>query len=223
MGALDRRIGILFVIFVALLSIAVLRAGYLGAVRAGSLQHAAVTQQVTKVTIPAERGSITDRNGVELAISESADDLAADPYLVKDPLGTAQKLAPLLGKPVSTLLTLLNRKHTGFVYLAHLVPGDRIAQINKLHLEGLTTLPQVRRVYPRSWAASHVLGTVGWDDQGLSGLEYRYNNDLRGRDGQRRIVNDALGQAISIDDVRPTVPGQTLRLTIDSALQGEVE
>jgi cell division protein FtsI/penicillin-binding protein 2 len=175
------------------------------------------------VKIPAERGSITDRNGVELAISESADDLAADPYLIKDPLGVAQRLAPLLGKPVSTLLPLLAKKHTGFVYLAHLVPGDRIAQVEKLHIEGLTTIPQVRRVYPRSWAASQVLGTVGYYDQGLSGLEYRYNNVLRGHDGERRIVNDAIGQPISIDDVKPTLAGRTLRLTIDSALQGEVE
>jgi cell division protein FtsI (penicillin-binding protein 3) len=223
MGAVDRRIGILFAAFVALLSIALFRATYLGTIRASSLRRAAVTQQVTKVTIPAERGTIEDRNGVELAISESADDLAADPYLIKDPLATAQKLAPLLGKPVTTLLTLLNRRHTGFVYLAHLVPGDRIAEINKLHLDGLTVIPQVRRVYPRSWAASQVLGTVGWDDQGLSGLEYRYNGVLRGHDGERRIVNDAIGQPISIDDERATEAGNTLRLTLDSSLQGEVE
>ena len=62
------------------------RATYLGAVRAGSLQHAAATQQVTNVTIPAPRGTITDRNGVELAISESADDIVADPYLIKNPV-----------------------------------------------------------------------------------------------------------------------------------------
>jgi cell division protein FtsI/penicillin-binding protein 2 len=178
---------------------------------------------VTKVTIPAERGAITDRNGVELAISQSADDLAADPYLIKDPQGVAQKLAPLLGKPEATLFALLSKRHAGFVYLAHLVPGDRIAEINKLHLEGLTAIPQVKRVYPRSWAASQVLGSVGWYDQGLSGLESEYNGVLRGHDGERRIVNDAIGQPISIDDVRPTQPGKTLALTIDSALQNEVE
>jgi cell division protein FtsI/penicillin-binding protein 2 len=223
MASIDRRIGILFVAFIALLSVALLRASYLGTIRGSSLRRAANTQQVTKVTIPAERGAITDRNGVELAISESADDLAADPYLIKDPLGTAQKLAPLLGKSQATLLALLSKRHTGFVYLAHLVPGDRIAEIEKLHLEGLTTIPQVKRVYPRSWEASQVLGTVGWDDQGLSGLEYRYNGVLRGHDGVRRIVNDAIGQPISIEDTKPTDGGKTLTLTIDSALQDEVE
>ena len=223
MALIDRRIGLLFVAFIALLGIAVTRATYLGAIRAGSLQKAAVTQQVSIVTIPAQRGSITDRNGVELAISESAADVAADPYLIKNPQGMAQQLSPLVGKTVSTVLTALTRPHTGFVYVAHLIPGDKATDISKLHLNGITLIPQVTRVYPRSWAASQVLGTVGWNDQGLSGLEYTFNSVLRGVDGVRRIVNDAIGQPISIDDRRPTQSGKTVALTIDAPLQDEVE
>jgi cell division protein FtsI/penicillin-binding protein 2 len=68
-----------------------------------------------------------------------------------------------------------------------------------------------------------VLGTVGVDDQGLSGLEYRYNSILRGADGTRHVVTDPLGDTISIDETKPTADGRTLRLTIDSALQDEVE
>ena len=68
-----------------------------------------------------------------------------------------------------------------------------------------------------------MLGSVGWGDRGLSGIEYRYENVLRGQDGIRHIVNDAIGQPISIDDVHPTQPGRTIRLTIDAALQDEVE
>src|SRR5207302_9710002 len=67
------------------------------------------------------------------------------------------------------------------------------------------------------------LGSVGWGDHGLSGLEYKYNNQLRGDDGVRKIVSDAIGQAISIDQVRATDPGKTIRLTIDAPLQDEVE
>jgi cell division protein FtsI (penicillin-binding protein 3) len=223
MAVIDRRIGLLFLGFVCLLAVAVVRATYLGAVRASSLRRVAATQQVTNVPLPAERGAITDRNGNELAISQSADDVAADPYLIKDPVHVAEQLAPLLGKPQMTLLMALSKQHTGFVYLAHLVPSDRAAAIGKLHIDGLTMIPQVRRVYPRSWAASQVLGTVGWNDQGLSGIEYRYDKVLRGRDGVRRIVSDAIGQPISIDDVHPTQAGKTVQLTIDSALQDEVE
>ena len=223
MGLIDRRIGLLFLAFLCLLGIAVVRATYLGSIRAGSLQRAALTQQVSTETLPAERGSITDRNGVELAISQSADNIAADPYLIKDPLTVARQLSPLLGKSQTTLLTLLTKRHTGFVYLAHLVPGDRAAAVSKLHINGLSMVPQIRRVYPRSWAASQVLGTVGWDDHGLSGVEYRYDQALRGRDGIRKVVNDAIGQPISINDVRPTQPGKVVQLTIDAALQDEVE
>jgi cell division protein FtsI/penicillin-binding protein 2 len=220
---MDRRIGILFVAFIALLGVAVLRATYLGAVRAESLQHAAATQQVTEVTIPAERGTITDRHGVQLAISESADDIVADPYLIQNPAGDAQKLAPLLGRSQSAVLAGLTKPHSGFVYLARLLPGDRAAMIERLHLDGISMIPETTRVYPRSWAASQVLGNVHLDGHGYSGLEFLYDGLLHGRDGIRRIVNDAIGQPISIDDIQPTRPGKTLTLTVDAALQDEVE
>jgi cell division protein FtsI (penicillin-binding protein 3) len=222
-AGIDRRIGILFLAFVGLLGFAMVRATYLGAIRAGSLQRAAATQQVTKLTIPAARGTITDRNGVELAISQSADDIAADPYLIKDPPAVARQLQPLLGKPEPTLLAELSKRHTGFVYLARQLPGDLAATIAKLHIDGLTMIPRVTRAYPRSWAASQVLGSVHLDGHGYSGIEYRYDDVLRGTDGIRTVVNDAIGQPISIDDVRPTQPGKTVQLTIDSALQDEVE
>ena len=102
----------------------------------------------------------------------------------------------------------MTKPHTGFVYLAHLLLASRADAIAKLQIDGITLIPTTKRVYPRSWAASQVLGTVGWDDHGPSGLEYRYNSDLRGTNGERRIVNDAIGQPISIDDVRSTSPGQ---------------
>jgi cell division protein FtsI/penicillin-binding protein 2 len=219
----DRRIGILFLLFVGLLGIAVMRATYLGAVRSAPLKHQATAQQVTRLTVPAPRGTITDRRGVELAVSQSADDVAADPYLIKDPGALSQKLAPLLGAQPSSVLAAVTKPHTGFVYLARLLPASQAAAIGKLHLDGITLIPETKRVYPRSWAASQVLGTVGWGNRGLSGIEYRDNRLLRGGDGIRRIVNDAIGQPVSIDDVRPTRPGKSLSLTIDAALQDEVE
>ena len=71
--------------------------------------------------MPAERGTITDRNGVALAISEPAQELTADPYLIKQPLAAAHELAPLLGLTQAQVLTKLS-EHTGFVYLAHALP-----------------------------------------------------------------------------------------------------
>jgi cell division protein FtsI (penicillin-binding protein 3) len=222
-GTIDRRIGFLFLGFIVLLGIALTRAAYLGTAKAGSLQHDAASQQITQEIVPAPRGTITDRNGVELAISESADDVDADPFLIKNPLAVAQQLSPLLGKPVLTLASELSKPHTGFVYLAHLIAADTAAKITKLHIDGISMIPRVKRVYPRSWAASQVLGSVHLNGQGSAGIEWKYNSVLQGTNGVRRIVNDAIGQPISIDDVHPTKPGKTIRLTIDAALQDEVE
>jgi cell division protein FtsI (penicillin-binding protein 3) len=222
-GTIDRRIGFLFLGFIVLLGIALTRAAYLGTAKAGSLQHDAASQQITQEIVPAPRGTITDRNGVELAISESADDVDADPFLIKNPLAVAQQLSPLLGKPVLTLASELSKPRTGFVYLAHLIAADTAAKITKLHIDGISMIPRVKRVYPRSWAASQVLGSVHLNGQGSAGIEWKYNSVLQGTNGVRRIVNDAMRQPISIDDVHPTKPGKTIRLTIDAALQAEVE
>ncbi len=220
---MDRRIGFLFVAFVALLSIAALRATYLGAIQAGSLKHDAASQQVTTTVIPAPRGMITDRNGVELAIGESADDVVVDPYLIKNPVGDAQRLAPLLGKPLLSVIATLTTPHTGFVYLAHLLPAAQADEISKLNIPGISLTPETTRTYPRSDTAAQVLGEVGWGDRGLSGIEYLYNSALRGQDGLRKVVSDAKGQPISISDPRATDPGKTVQLTIDAGLQDEVE
>jgi cell division protein FtsI (penicillin-binding protein 3) len=219
----DRRIGLLFIGFVALLAIAGLRAVWLGVVRAGKLQHAADTQQIQDIPVPAARGSIVDRNGVELAVSESADDIAVTPYLVKDPNAAARRLAPLLGQSAGELLPKLTKKHTGFVYLARMIPGPDADKVKKLEIPGIQLIPRQRRTYPRSWLASQLLGTVGTDGGGLSGLEYGMNTALRGRDGDRRIVSDALGQPIDVTDTKTAAPGKTVKLTIDSAIQEKTE
>ncbi len=221
----DRRIGILFLAFAGLLALAVTRALELGTLKAGSLKVAAATQQVQTVTVPAPRGTISDRNGVELAISESADDVAADPYLVKrgNPTGDAQRLAPLLGQPPATVLAKLTKPGTGFVYLAHMLPSDQAEQITNMRINGITLTPTIKRVYPRGALGSQLLGTVDWDGKGASGIEYRYNHQLQGINGVRRIVNSGNGKPISIDDQRSTRPGRSVSLTIDASLQDEVE
>jgi cell division protein FtsI/penicillin-binding protein 2 len=222
-GVIDRRIGILFIVFIALLGIALARATYLGSVRAGSLEREAATQQVSNVVTPAPRGAITDNNGAELALSESADDVVADPYLIKNAVAASAELSSLLGVPQLTELKLLTKAHTGFVYLAHLLPASQAQAVSKLHIAGINLVPETRRVYPRGDEAAQVVGSVHQSGAGADGIELAYNNALQGTSGLRRIVSDARGQPISIDDVKATVPGKTVALTIDSGLQQEVE
>jgi cell division protein FtsI/penicillin-binding protein 2 len=219
----ERRIGLLFAVFLSLLCVAGARAAWLGGVKGGSLQRAAQTQQVDELAVPARRGTIRDRHGVDLAVSEPAEDISATPYLIKDPAKASDRLAPLLGVTRSGLLRKLTRRDTGFVYLARKVPGGKADRARKLNIEGLQFTPTAKRDYPRGWLASQVLGAVGTDGNGLSGLEYAQQRVLGGRDGTRRIVKDALGEPISVQETRPAAPGRDIALTLDSRLQDKVE
>jgi cell division protein FtsI/penicillin-binding protein 2 len=221
-GLTDRRIGFLFLVFVAALGIATLRAGWLGAVRAPALKRAADTQQVQTVALPAPRGTITDRNGAVLAVSEPASDVSATPYLVRQPLRAAAELAPLLGIEESDVLKRLSEQ-TGFVYLARRLPAARADRVDALGIEGITLTPSSRRTYPRNWLASQLIGNASEEPGGGTGFEYGEDKVLRGQDGIRRVVSDALGQPISIQDERTTVPGRDVELTIDANLQDKVE
>jgi cell division protein FtsI (penicillin-binding protein 3) len=205
-----------------LLLIAASRATWLGVVRGSSLQAVASTQQVEELKVPAERGAITDRHGIELAVSEPAEDVAVTPYLVKQPLAVARKLAPLLDMTQAQVLDKLDEKG-GFVYLRRNVPATQTKQIHDLDLPGLQFTPSGRREYPRKWLASQVLGWIGTDGQGLGGLEYAEDKVLRGTDGERRIVKDARGDPLVLQDTKRAKPGKSLRLTLDAALQGKVE
>jgi len=221
--AIERRIGLLFLAFCALLVLAGLRALQLGGLKGGSLREKADTQQVSQVPVPARRGTITDRKGVELAVSEPADDIAVTPYLIKDPAGAARRLAPLLHQPLDAVLRKVVQRHTGFVYLVRQLPASQAQRIGKLNMPGIQLIPSSRRIYPQRWMAAQLLGAVGTDGNGLSGLEYARDKTLRGKDGERRLVKDALGQPISLADVRAAQPGHKVTLTLDAAIQDKVE
>ena len=222
MSALQQRIGVIFGLFFMLLVLAAGRTAYLGVVRSASLRKAASNQQLTNEVVIAPRGTISDRNGVELAVSEPARDISADPYLLSDALGAAQKLAPLLGQSEAEVLRKLS-EHSGFVYLARALPGRQAQRILELKIPGVAGTPVMRRVYPRGTLAAQVLGIVGTEGTGLAGLEYSRNKQLGGRTGQRRVVSDAIGQPVSITESKPVVPGEPLTLTLDANIQQRTE
>ncbi|MGH2860152.1 MAG: peptidoglycan D,D-transpeptidase FtsI family protein [Solirubrobacteraceae bacterium] len=223
---IDRRVGLIFGIFVLLLFVGVLRAGYLGTIRSGALRHAANDQQVQSVAIPAPRGEITDRNGVIYGISEPEDEIIADPYLInssyKHPQKLAQRLAPLLGITSSAALADLTKPHTGYIKLATVKPQVSSA-IMAMNINGISPpVPVERRVYPRGTELAQVLGWTGAKG-GADGLEYEFNRTLAGVSGTRRTVIDAQGKPISIQTPKTMIPGQNIRLTISAPLQAEVE
>jgi cell division protein FtsI (penicillin-binding protein 3) len=219
---LQRRVGLLFALFFALLALAGIRALYLGGPHAAALRSAAHAQQVTDEVVPPQRGTISDRNGIPLAISEPAQEITADPYLIKEPLAAAQKIAPLLGRPQAEVLTKLSRR-SGFVYLAHALPYNAAHALLALRIPGVQGTPVMRRVYPRGTLAAQVLGILGTEGKGLSGLEYADNSLLAGRAGQRQVVSDAIGQPVSIAETHPEQAGTPISLTLDANVQQRAE
>ncbi len=223
MRLVDRRIGLLFAVFLLLLGLATLRATWLGTVQAGSLSKRAATQQVEDLKVPATRGTVTDRHGVELAVSEEATTVFANPMLIKDPTAVAAKLAPLVGRDQSELLPLLSNRKSGFAYLRRKMDPTLGEKVASLHIEGIGTVSEPRRTYPQGALAGQLLGAVGTDNFGLSGIEQQYERELHGSDGQRKLVKDATGETISMVDSKRAKPGEDLKLTIDAALQERVE
>ncbi len=223
---IDRRVGLLFGVFLLLLVLAIARAGYLGLLRGGALSAAANDQQVQTTPIPAPRGEITDRNGVPFALSEPAEEIIADPYLIvqtyQRPQAVAAKLAPLLGMTEAAALADLTKPGTGYIKLATVSPKAANA-IMAFKYNGISQpMPVERRSYPLGNELGQVLGWVGSGSHG-DGLEYLFNKQLGGTTGQRRTVIDAKGNAISVDTTKTMVAGQNLKLTVSAALQSEVE
>ena len=223
MPLIQRRIGLLFAVFLFLLAGAIARGFWLGTVQGSDLRDKALAQQVEDVDVSARRGTITDRNGLELAVSEDSSSVYANPFLIKDPAGAAGRLSRLTGVDYETLVRKLANRKSGFVYIKRKLDVEKGKAIAKLKLPGVGVMNEPRRRYPQSWLASQVLGTVGTDNYGLAGIEQSHEERLHGSDGKRKIVRDALGKTISLVDEKRDVPGQDLRLTIDAAIQERVE
>jgi cell division protein FtsI (penicillin-binding protein 3) len=219
----ERRIGLLFAMFLLLLALAALRATWLGTVRSGSLSERAISQQIQNVDDPAQRGTIFDRNGVELAVSEDSTTVFANPFLIKDPVRVAGRLAPIMGMKEDDLLRKLSDRHTGFVYLRRKMDATAGEKVAKLKIEGIGTATEPKRVYPQGFLASQVLGIVGTDNSGLAGLEYSQDRSLRGQDGERRLVKDALGKTVSLVETKRAQAGKSLSLTLDARIQERAE
>ena len=222
MHELERRTGFIFAAFLALLVVAAGRTLYLDVVRGASLRRVASEEHITDETVDAPRGAMTDRNGSELAVSEPAQELAADPHLITEPLADARRLAPLLGQSSQDVLVKLTER-AGFVYLARALPQRRAEQVLALRIPGLSATPVMRRVYPRGTIAAQALGFVGTDGEGLTGLEYSQNALLRGHPGKRRVVSDARGQPVSISEPARDRAGKSLSLTLDANVQQRAE
>ena len=223
MNLIDRRVGLLFAASVVLLGLVVVRAVWIQGISGGALSAEAQSQQVEMVEVPGSRGTIFDRTGRELAVSEDAATVFATPYQVTDPQETAHKLAKALDLDQDEVLESLADRESGFAYIERKVDLADAERVRQLDLAGIGMLPDSRRIYPQGELAGQVIGTVGIDNQGLTGLEASLDEPLHGTDGEREITRDALGDELERNTVQAAAAGSDLTLTLDASLQAETE
>jgi cell division protein FtsI (penicillin-binding protein 3) len=221
--AANRRIRLLLAVFVLAFGIAFLRAAWLQGVRAASFGRLASSQQSDDVAIPAARGTIYDRGGVQLAIGEQAQTVYADPRRVTDPMSEAATVARVLRLDPNQVYRKLTDRTRGFVYIARKADPALAAKLARKGLPGIGFYPEERRFYPQFNLASQVLGYAGVDNHGLAGLELGLDRQLAGQPGRERIVKDASGQAIDTVVSRVERDGEDAYLTLDHTIQANAQ
>jgi cell division protein FtsI (penicillin-binding protein 3) len=184
-----------------------------------------VAQRLRTVDLEAQRGSLFDRNGNELAMSVPQQTVWADPRLVLDPAAAAAELAAVLDVEEAVVRERLSDGDSRFVYLARQIDGERAAAVEALDLDGINLREEPRRFRPAGELAAGVLGEVDLDGGGVSGLERQYEERLAGQPGELLVERGADGGTIAGGErrLRAPVRGEDLVLTIDRSLQYEVE
>lgn len=176
--------------------------------------------------ITADRGRILDRNGKVLATNITTTTLYVVPNQILDKEGTAAKLAEILQADYDKILAHLTKKTS----LEKVNPEGRqlnsetADKINELNIDGLYLMKEAKRYYPYEDVLSHVLGYVGIDNQGLSGLELKYDAYLTGKDGSIKYTSDGKGNRLKTSEVYEKAQnGMDIYLTIDIDIQLAIE
>ena len=182
-------------------------------------------QRLQSDTLNATRGSVFDRSGHELAISVPRETIYADPRLITHPAEVAAALAPVVGVDEMTLRVRLSQPNSQFQFVARKVEPDVAAAVRKLAITGISSYPEPKRYYPSGDLAAPVIGLVGVDNNGLTGLEQALDHTLAGTAGKRQVERDPTGNVLPGTDrtVAAARPGDDLVLTLDRSVQFEAE
>jgi cell division protein FtsI (penicillin-binding protein 3) len=190
---------------------------YLQIFRYGSFVKQAEHQQQREIPLSAKRGVIYDRAGHELAMSVLVDSAFAVPSEVKD-LPTAVSLITRITGDDRSVVLADCRNHRTFCWVARKADDETIERIKSLRLQGIHFQKEPKRFYPARDLAAQVVGTVGMEDSGQSGIEHGFDDALRGRAGKMFISVDARRQWFSDVEKQPEA-GESLALTIDKNIQ----
>jgi cell division protein FtsI (penicillin-binding protein 3) len=218
-----KRIRFVTLVFLIVMSFYMARLVELQIVRGPELAANAQNSRLQTLTLPALRGNFTDSEGVPIATTVIARNVTVDPKLITDPAGTAAALSPILGIPTKDIVESLT-VDSRFSYVAKRITPEKWKRVAELGIPGVFSEPTTNRVYPNGKLAASVIGYVGAEGTGLGGLEYGLNKQLTGQDGKLTVerVNGREIPASERQSIDP-VNGLSVRLTIDSNLQGMLE
>ena len=191
-------------------------------VESDDYREKALRQRKGYVDLRSRRGEILDCHLEEFAISVEAGLVQAHPHKVDDPAGAARQLAPILGLAEQELYDKLISE-TRFRYLAREISPRQMAQIRQLRLAGIDVAGDSKRVYPNRELAAHVLGFVGVDGKGLSGLEFVYDDQIKGREGRVNFRFDAKRRRYGREADESPTSGNVMVLFLDQSIQHAVE
>jgi len=194
-----------------------LRLVYLQIFRYGSFEQRAQHQQQRTVEVSARRGIIYDRTGRELAMSVSVDSAFAVPTEIPDLAGTISLISRITKSDPRELLARCKAAKT-FCWVARKADTETAERIRSLNLRGIYFQKESKRFYPKGELAAQMIGYVGTDDEGLSGIEREFDDQLRGRPGEMLISVDARRKWFGSVEKQPE-PGQNIVLTIDQQIQ----
>ena len=194
-----------------------LRLVYLQIFRYGSFEKRAIHERERTEEVSARRGIIYDRTGRELAMSISVDSAFAVPTEIPDLAGTVSLISKITNTDPRETLAKCKATRT-FCWVARKTDAETADRIRALNLRGIYFQKESKRFYPKRELAAQVLGYVGMDDEGLSGIERQYDNELRGSPGRMLISVDAHKKWFGSVEKQPE-PGENVVLTIDEQIQ----
>ena len=199
------------------------RVAFIEFFRAEKLQEMAYEQQTRDRLITPKRGSILDRNGEGIALTETVNAVSVIPVQVKEKEETAKFLSEKLDLEYAEVLEKVQQK-VALVRIKTKVDTELAAEIRAANYPGVEVDEDVRRVYPYSELAAQVIGFVGKDNQGIIGLEAKYDELLEGEQGKILTLTDSRGNEVDSEQERiPPVDGKNLVTTIDVVMQQYAE
>lgn len=213
-----------FCFFLLALSALIIRLFYLQVLQYNFYYKLANEQHTVSAEVQAKRGTIFDRNMRVLALNLNSDSVFANPHIVKSKRLAARQLSSVLKLNENIILQKLSRDK-GFIWLKRKISDAESSQIRSLKIKGIEVIGESKRFYPNRSMGCHVLGTADIDNNGLEGLELKYNRYLKGESGWLISTQDAKRKVLESYQYEfiPPKNGFNLILTIDDVIQNIAE